>query len=87
MSEQAEKEWGRNSAELAYSIIARYVEHAQICGMLIARLASALGEEQLKPVVQTEVWQLYMSSKRILEEARRDIEALTRLIEQMQAKP
>jgi hypothetical protein len=69
-------------------VIAHYVEHAQITGLLIAVLASELGEERLKSVVQSESWQMYMASKRTLESARRDIEALTNLIERMrEAEP
>ena len=74
-------EWDVASAEMAYSVIAHYVEHTQVTGLLIAMLASALGEERLKPVVVSEPWQMYMASKRALEAARGDIEKLTRLIE------
>jgi len=81
--DQAELGWNLSSAEMAYSVIARYVEHTQISGLLIALLASALGEEAVKPVVQSEPWQLYLASKRALEEARREIEELTKLIERM----
>jgi hypothetical protein len=84
MAEQARSDldWDLSAAEAAYSVIARYVEHTQISGLLIAMLASALGEERLKPLVQSEPWQLYMASKRALEEARSEVEALTRLVEQ-----
>ena len=80
-SPPTELEWNRASAETAYSVIAHYAEHAQITGLLIAMLASELGEERLKPLAQSEAWQMYMASKRTLENARRDVEALTRLIE------
>ena len=76
-----ELEWNRESAELAYAIIARYVDHVQISGMLIAILANAVGEERLKPLAQSEYYQSYMASRRLLAEAREDLERLTRLIE------
>jgi hypothetical protein len=79
--ERKELDWNLASAEAAYSVIAHYVEHTQITGLLIASLASALGEERLKPIVQSEPWQMYLASRRALEEARGKIEALTRLIE------
>ena len=82
---QPDLEWDVASAELAYGVVALYVEHAQISGLLIAMLASALGEERLKPVAQSEPWQLYLASKRALGEARNDVEALTRLIDRMRA--
>ena|ERR1051326_8940300 len=85
-SAPTELNWNLSSAETAYSVIAHYVEHAQISGLLIAMLASELGEERLKPLVQSEAWQTYMASKRTLESARRDVEALTRLIEQTREK-
>lgn len=85
-SAQTELEWNLSAAETAYSVIAHYVEHAQITGLLIAVLASELGEERLKPLAQSEAWQMYMASKRTLESARREIEALTRLIERTREK-
>jgi hypothetical protein len=71
------------SAEVAYSVIARYVDHAQVSGLLIAMLASALGEERLRPIAQSEYWQNYLASKRSIAEAREDIERLTAIIEKM----
>lgn len=79
-------EWNLDSAETAYSVIARYVEHTQVSGILIALLAGALGEEKVKFIVQTEHWQKYMASKRALEASRADIERLTELIDRMQAE-
>jgi hypothetical protein len=78
-----ELDWNLESAEIAYSVIARYVEHTQISGILIALLASALGEERLKPIAQNEYWQSYLASKRSITDARQDIERLTALIERM----
>ena len=75
--------WNLDSAELAYSVISRYVEHAQVSGMIIALLANSLGEKQLKPLVESEYWQAYQDSKRLLAEARRDVDRLTQLIDQM----
>jgi len=83
MEEQpkAELDWNLESAELAYSVIARYVEHTQISGILIAVMASALGEERVAPVVESGHWQSFMASKRELADAKADIERLTVLIE------
>jgi hypothetical protein len=81
--QEAAPEWSRESAELAYSVIARYVEHTQISGIIIALLASAVGEEKIKPIAQSEYWQNYMASKRSIAEAKQDVERLTALIEQM----
>jgi hypothetical protein len=81
--EAALEEWNRESAELAYSVLAQYVEHTQISGIIIALLASALGEEKLKPLAQSEYWQSYLASKRSITEAKRDVERLTALIEQL----
>jgi hypothetical protein len=75
--------WNLESAELAYSVISRYVEHTQVSALVIALLANSLGEERLKPLVESEYWQAYQESKRLLAEARRDIDGLTRLIDQM----
>lgn len=81
-----ELEWGIESAELAYSVIASYVEHTQISGMVIALLASALGEERIKPIAQSEYWQSYMSGKRTLAEAKANIDRLTEMIERMRGR-
>lgn len=79
---QAEKpEWDLSSAEAAYSVIATCLEHVQISGLVIAALAHAVGEERLKSIVQSEPWQLYMSSKRGLAETKPKIAALTELID------
>jgi hypothetical protein len=80
---EAEPEWNLESAELAYGVIARYVEHAQMSGIIIALLASALGEERVKPIAASEYWQSYMASKRSIADARPDVERLTALIERM----
>jgi hypothetical protein len=89
MEEQpkTELEWNLESAEMAYGVIAHYVEHTQISGILIAVLASALGEERVKPIVESGHWQGYLASKREITEAKNDIEKLTALIEQMREQP
>ena len=79
----AELEWNLESAELAYGVIARYVEHAQVSGIIIALLASALGEERVKSIAASEYWQSYMASKRSIVDAKQDVERLTALIERM----
>lgn len=79
-------EWNLKSAETAYSVIARYVEHTQISGILIAVLASALGEERVQPIVESGHWQSFMASKRELADAKKDIESLTALIEKMRGE-
>ena len=85
MEEQskAELDWNLESAELAYSVIARYIEHTQVSGILIAVLASALGEERVSPIVESGHWQNFMASKRELADAKTDIERLTALIERV----
>jgi len=85
-NQEAPLEWNLDSAETAYSVIARYVEHTQVSGIIIALLAGALGEEKVKFIVQTEHWQRYMASKRALEAAQSDIQKLTELIDQKQAE-
>ena len=77
-------EWNLESAELAYSVIARYVEHTQVSGIIIALLASALGAERIGSIAQSEYWQSYMASKRSITDAREDVERLTALIDRMQ---
>lgn len=81
-----DREWSLESAELTYRIIARYVAHAQISGLVIAYLANELGEEKLKSLVQNEHWQVYQQSKRELSAAREEISRLTTLIDQMRAE-
>lgn len=80
---EAEYDWNLESAELAYGVIARYVEHAQVSGIIIAMLASALGEERVKSVAASEYWQKYMASKRSIADAKQDVERLTALIERV----
>ena len=82
----AELEWNTESAELAYGVIARYVEHAQVSGIIIALLASALGEERIKSIAASEYWQHYMASKRSISDAKPDVERLTSLIERMRGE-
>lgn len=80
-----DREWDLESAELAYTIISRYVEHAQISGMVIAILAQHVGEERLKPLVQSEYWQSFQASRRALAEAQKEIEELTAIIDRKRA--
>lgn len=80
---QPDLEWNLDSAELAYTVISRYVEHAQLSGMVIALLAHGLGEEKLKSLVQSDYWQSYQASRHALGDARSEIEQLTRLIDRM----
>jgi hypothetical protein len=82
----AESEWSLESAELAYGVIARYVEHAQVSGIIIAMLAGALGEERVKSIAASEYWLKYMASKRSIADAKQDVERLTELIERMREK-
>ena len=79
----ADLEWNLESAELAYGVIARYVEHTQVSGIIIALLASALGEERIKSIAASQYWQSYMASKRSIADAKQDVERLTALIERM----
>jgi hypothetical protein len=79
----SELEWNLESAELAYGVIARYVEHAQVSGIIIALMASALGEERVKSIAASEYWQSYMTSKHSIAGAKPDVERLTALIERM----
>jgi uncharacterized membrane-anchored protein YhcB (DUF1043 family) len=79
-------EFNLAAAELAYRVISHYVDHAQIAGIIIGVMAARLGEEGVKPIAQSEYWQGYMASKRNLNEAREDIERLSRLLERMQAE-
>lgn len=78
--------WNLESAELAYSVIARYVEHTQVSGIIIALLASALGEERIKSIAASGYWQSYMASKRSIADAKQDVERLTSLIERMRGE-
>lgn len=80
---EIEIEWNQESAELAFSVIARYVEHTQVSGIIIALLASALGEERVKSIAHSEYWQSYMASKRSITDAKEDVEKLTGLIERL----
>ena len=75
-------EFNLEAAQEAYQIISRYVDHVQISGVIIGVMASRLGEEGVKPIAQSEYWQAYMASKRQLNEAKEDIERLSRLLDQ-----
>jgi len=78
---EPEANWNLDTAESAYVVISRYVEHTQISGFIIAMLAGALGEERLEFLVQSEHWQKYMASKRDLEASQEDIKKLAQIIE------
>ncbi len=80
---ETSKNFDLEAAETAYTVIASYVEHTQISGIIIALLASHIGEERLKPLVESEHWKNYMTSKRDLIEAQKDIETLTKMIAEL----
>lgn len=83
MSEPDESNWNLETAESAYVVISRYVEHTQVSGIIIAMLAGALGEERLEFLVQSEHWQKYMASRRDLESSQEDIQKLAAIIEKL----
>jgi hypothetical protein len=80
---ESESTWNLETAESAYVVISRYVEHTQVSGFIIAMLAGALGEERLKFLVNSEHWQQYLASKRDLEASQADIQQLAQIIERM----
>ncbi|MBS1807227.1 MAG: hypothetical protein JST84_03435 [Acidobacteria bacterium] len=84
MSDQDDK-WNLDTAESAYVVISRYVEHTQISGIIIAMLAGALGEEKLEFLVNSEHWKNYMASRRELETAQEDIQKLAAAIERLRS--
>ena len=63
MSETSTK-FDLEAAETAYTVIASYVEHTQISGIIIALLASHIGEERLKPLVESEHWKNYTHNRK-----------------------
>ncbi len=81
---EPEPHWNLETAESAYLVISRYVEHTQISGIIIAMLAGAvsnsLGEEKLDFLVQSEHWKNYMASRRDLEASQADIQKLAEVI-------
>src|SRR5262245_8875046 len=79
----AELEWNLESAELAYGVIARYVDHARVSGIIIALMESARGEERIKSIAASGDRQSYMASTRSIADAKPDVERLTALIERM----
>jgi hypothetical protein len=80
---ESESTWNLETAESAYVVISRYVEHTQVSGFIIAMLAGALGEERLEFLVNSEHWQQYLASKRDLEASQADIQQLAQIIERM----
>lgn len=80
---ELESNWNLETAESAYVVISRYVEHTQISGIIIAMLAGALGEEKLDFLVNSEHWQKYMASRRELDASKEDIENLAEIIERL----
>lgn len=80
---EPESNWNLETAESAYVVISRYVEHTQISGIIIAMLAGALGEEKLDFLVNSEHWQKYMASRRELDASKEDIEKLAEIIERL----
>ena len=86
MTEDADLEfedWSMESAERALLALSRYVDHAQVSGMIIAALASHVSEEKLKTLVESEYWQNYQRSRHSLASSRKDVERLSRLIDRM----
>ena len=83
---EPEPTWNLETAEAAYVVISRYVEHTQVSGFIIAMLAGALGEERLEFLVQSEHWQKYMASRRDLEAAQADIQQLSEIIEKLKQR-
>ncbi len=80
---EPESNWNLATAESAYLVISRYVEHTQVSGIIIAMLAGAVGEEKLDFLVNSEYWQKYLASKRELEASQEDIQTLSEIIERL----
>jgi hypothetical protein len=86
MSEERDhlfKEWDLRSAEQAFLALSHYVDHAQISGLVIALLAGQLGEEKLKPLLDSDYWRDYQQSRHRLLECREEVAQLGRLIDRM----
>jgi hypothetical protein len=80
------EEWNLNSAERAFLALSHYVDHAQVSGLVIALLAGQLGEEKLKPLLESDYWRDYQESRHGLIECRYDVERLGQLIDRMREK-
>ena len=86
MSEESDHllaEWNLKSAEQAFLALSHYVDHAQVSGLVIALLAGQLGEEKLKPLLDSDYWREYQESRHRLLACREDVERLGEMIDRM----
>ena len=62
------------NARLAYTIIARLLEHNEALSDLVALMAQVLDDETQKALTNTPPWEKYLDSRRELETTRLQIE-------------
>ncbi len=62
------------NAKLAYTIIARLLEHNEALSDLIALMAQVLDDDTQKALTDTPPWEKYLDSRRELETTRLQIE-------------
>jgi hypothetical protein len=72
-------------AQLAYSIIERFIEHTRVISDLIAMMAQVLDEDTTKALTQTPTWTAYLDSRRAMEQTKADVEKFAEILKELAA--
>ncbi len=74
------------NAKLAYTIIQSLLQSNEALSDLLVVMAHALDEDVTKALTMTNEWQIYLESKRNLENTKLQIEKLTAELKKMEQK-
>jgi len=72
------------NAKLAYSIIQSLLDGHEALSDLLVVMSHALDEDTLKALTGTNEWQNYLESKRVLENTKVQIDALTGYLRELE---
>jgi len=72
------------NAKLAYTIIQSLLDGHEALGDLLILMSHAVDEDVLKAMTNTNEWEKYLESKRVLEGTKVQIEKLTTVLKQLE---
>lgn len=72
------------NAKLAYTIIQSLLDGHEALGDLLILMSHAVDEDVLKAMTNTNEWEKYLESKRVLEGTKAQIEKLTAVLKQLE---
>lgn len=80
------KDLDRPQAQLAYTIIQSLLKGHEALSDLLVVMSHSLDEDVVKALTNTGEWESYLESKRELENTKKQIDAFTEMLKEMEAE-